>query len=259
MEGWISLHRKFLDWEWYSDINTKALFLHCLLRANHKSKNWRGIDIKKGQFVTSLKHLSSETGLSIQQIRTCLNKLKSTNEVTSKTTNLNTLISICNWDKYQDDNKQNNKPSTNKQQTNNKQITTNNNDNNDNNDNNINIEFDVFWDLYDKKRGRKEDIEYKWLKLNNTDRQLIIDYIPKYKLSQPNKKFRKDPSTFLNQKSWNDELIHDGSHSLESKKALGSIIKISNEALFGLERGLIDRIYSGELTEIEAIEIQKSK
>ena len=44
--GWIKLHRKFLKWEWYSDINTKSLFLHLLLTANHKDKQWQGITVK---------------------------------------------------------------------------------------------------------------------------------------------------------------------------------------------------------------------
>jgi len=72
---------------------------------------------------------------------------------------------------------------------------------------NINIKFDVFWNLYDKKRGDKIKIEKKWNKLKNDERTAIIEYIPKYKESEPDKRFRKDPDTFLNNKSWNDELI----------------------------------------------------
>ena len=71
----------------------------------------------------------------------------------------------------------------------------------------INISFDVFWDLYDKKKGEKNKLSNKWDKLSDDERNKIIDYIPKYKLSQPDKKYRKDPETFLNNKSWLDELI----------------------------------------------------
>ena len=101
MEGWIKLHRKMLDWEWYKDNNTKILFLHLLLTANHKDKNWQGQTILRGQKLTSLEHLSKETGLSVQQTRTALNKLKLTNEITIKTTNKNTLITIEKYDDYQ--------------------------------------------------------------------------------------------------------------------------------------------------------------
>ena len=40
--GWIKLHRKFKEWEWYQDENTKSVFIHLLLDANHKDKKWRG-------------------------------------------------------------------------------------------------------------------------------------------------------------------------------------------------------------------------
>ena len=67
--------------------------------------------------------------------------------------------------------------------------------------------FDLFWNLYDKKVGDKDKIKAKFLKLSKSDIESIIIYIPKYKLSQPDKKYRKDPATFLNNKSWNDEII----------------------------------------------------
>ena len=71
----------------------------------------------------------------------------------------------------------------------------------------VNISFDVFWNLYEKRVGDKTKLEKKWLTLTDQDRQQIIDYIPKYKQSQPDKQYRKNPETFLNNKSWNDEII----------------------------------------------------
>lgn len=78
----------------------------------------------------------------------------------------------------------------------------------------INIAFDSFWDLYDKKTGDKVKLIARWSKFTDLERKLIMDYIPKYKISQPDKKFRKDPQTFFNNSSWNDELI-----GLEQPKA----------------------------------------
>lgn len=143
MEGWIKVHRKLVDWEWYNDINVKVVFLHLLLTDNHKEKQWKGQTILRGQKLTSIEHLADDVGLTIQQTRTALKKLKSTHEITIKTTNKNTLITIEKFNNYQfeidEDNKQNNKQFnnliTNNQQTNNKQITTNKNEKNDNNDN----------------------------------------------------------------------------------------------------------------------------
>ena len=71
----------------------------------------------------------------------------------------------------------------------------------------INISFDIFWDLYDKKVGDKDKLKKKWESLQDSDRKSIIDYLPKYKTIQPDKKFRKDPQTFFNNSSWNDELV----------------------------------------------------
>ena len=128
MAGWIKLHRKMVEWEWYSDINVSRLFMHLLLTANYEPKKWQGITIQRGQKVTSIAHLSEETGLTPMQTRTALNKLKLTGEITSKTTNKFTLLTVEKYSNYQDDDREiTNKVtsnSTNEQQTDNNQITT---------------------------------------------------------------------------------------------------------------------------------------
>lgn len=125
--GWIKLHRKFLEWEWYCDSNTMRLFIHLMIRANHKLKSWKGITIKPGQVITGRKKLSEELCLSEQSIRTSLNRLKSTNEITIESTNKYSLITLCNYDSYQsintETNQQNNQQLN--QQLTNKQPTTN--------------------------------------------------------------------------------------------------------------------------------------
>lgn len=110
----IKVYRKFMEWEWYTDVNTKTLFLHCLLRANWKAGSWKGINYRPGEFITSLPSLAEESGLSVQQVRTSLEKLISTGEITSKTTDSvtgrkltrNRIITVNNWDEYQVDNSQ---------------------------------------------------------------------------------------------------------------------------------------------------------
>ena len=67
--------------------------------------------------------------------------------------------------------------------------------------------FEEFWNLYDKKVGEKEKIMNKWSDLSNEEIDLIFEYVPKYKQSEPNKKYRKDPSAFLNQRAWNNEIV----------------------------------------------------
>lgn len=129
MEGYIKLHRKFLSWEWYDEVNTFKLWIHLLLVVNHEDNKWRGEVIKRGSTVTSYAQLSAQTGLTIQQVRTALKNLQKTGEVTKVTTSKNTVIIVTNYDKYQGANKQTNN-----------QLTTNKNDKkikNDKNDNRI--------------------------------------------------------------------------------------------------------------------------
>ena len=93
-KGFIALQRKVLEWEWYNDIPTKTLFIHILLKANFKDKNWQGHLVKRGELITGRKQLSQETGLSEQQTKTALKKLQSTNEITIKATNRFSIINI---------------------------------------------------------------------------------------------------------------------------------------------------------------------
>ena len=121
-EGWISLYRKFLDWQWYDYPTVKIVFLQCLLSANHKPAKWRDLTIKRGQLITSYEKLAAHNGLSIQQVRTAIGKLQSTNEITYQSTSQYSIITIKNYNLYQDSNMQ-------KTETNNKRVTTNNNNN----------------------------------------------------------------------------------------------------------------------------------
>lgn len=114
-EVWIKLHKKFLDWKWYKNKNTKILFIHCLLKANWKDGFYEDVEVKRGSFITGRKQLSKELGLTEQEIRTAINHLKSTNEITVKTTNSFSIISINNYDKYQTINQPFNQRTTNEQ------------------------------------------------------------------------------------------------------------------------------------------------
>jgi hypothetical protein len=140
MTGWIKLHRKFLQWEWFTVDEMVKLFIYLLLSANHEDGNFQGVEVKRGQVITGLNKLSFNTGISIQTLRTCLKRLEKTSEINIQSTNKFSIITICNYDTYQSDqqatNKQPNKPLTSNQQATNKQLTTNKNDNNIENENN---------------------------------------------------------------------------------------------------------------------------
>lgn len=109
---YIKLFRKMLNWEWYTDINTKVLFLHCLLKANWKDGSWHGHEYKRGQFITSLPSLAKETGLTIRQVRTALEHLKSTGEVTDKKYPKFRIITVVSYDLFQSTDRQNDRKTT---------------------------------------------------------------------------------------------------------------------------------------------------
>nr|DAK61214.1 MAG TPA: replisome organizer [Caudoviricetes sp.] len=101
MEGWIKLHRKFLEWEWFSKPEMVQLFIYFLLKANYEPKQFQGISLGIGQLLTTNPQIQKDTGLTEQQVRTCVKRLISTDEITYKSTGKKVLITICKYDSYQ--------------------------------------------------------------------------------------------------------------------------------------------------------------
>jgi len=75
------------------------------------------------------------------------------------------------------------------------------------NKNTVNIEFEKFWDLYNYKVGSKSKVLKKWESLNDLDRGMIMEHLPHYIKSTPDKQFRKHPATYLNNQGWFDEIV----------------------------------------------------
>jgi hypothetical protein len=157
MSGWIKLHRQITDWEWYDDHNTFRLFMHLLLKANHKERSYRGVKIEVGCVMTGRELLSKETGLSVQQIRTCLERLKSTNEITIKSNKQGTIIQVVKYKDYQVTTNE----STTNQPTSNQQVTTNKNVKKEKNDNTI----PSLEEFMDYGLSKLEDVSHDALRL----------------------------------------------------------------------------------------------
>lgn len=123
MKGFIKLHRQLIEWEWYSDIKVKTVFLHLLLTANFKTTNWKGTTIERGQTIIGTKKLGVTLGLSIQEIKTTLKKLKNSQQIHTRATNKFILVTIVNFELYQGietpeqlaNNLQSNQPATSEQ------------------------------------------------------------------------------------------------------------------------------------------------
>lgn len=103
-KGYVKVYRSLLDWEWWHDINVHRLFAYILLKANWKDKRWQGVEIKRGEFVTSLDKLSQDTDLTTSQVRTALEKLQSSGEVIAKSGqgSKHTIIRVCKYEEYQE-------------------------------------------------------------------------------------------------------------------------------------------------------------
>ncbi|NBP59751.1 MAG: hypothetical protein EBY66_03400 [Candidatus Fonsibacter lacus] len=202
MNGWIKIHRQFINWEWFNKSEAVHLFIYLVLKANHKDGQWQGIELKAGQFVSSFGKISNDTGISLQTIRTLLKKFEKTNEINIQTTNKYSIITICKYDCYQQESEEDKILITNEQQTTNEQLTTNKNDKNNKKENiyrnfkHLSLSFDEFNklgidytkqqidDILDQIENYRKNKDYtslyltakKWLKKNEPKQPSEINY-----------------------------------------------------------------------------------
>lgn len=88
--------------------------------------------------------------------------------------------------------------------------------------------FERFWDLYDKKRD-VHNARKKYNKLSKEDKEKIFAFVPLYKKANPDKRYRKDPCTFLNQRAWEDEII-DSNNGNNSRRTQQEAIDAGEQA-----------------------------
>lgn len=109
----MKLWRSIEDWEWYSDVPCRLLFLHLLVKVNRVPGTFQGHPIAVGEHATSIPKLASGAGLSDQQVRTALSKLKSTGDIGDRSTGLFRVVTISKWGHWQgaieDDQQENNR------------------------------------------------------------------------------------------------------------------------------------------------------
>jgi hypothetical protein len=106
--GWVKLWRKILGNELLKHPKLLNLWIYCLVKASHKEHtviiNQQSVLLKPGQFIFGRKAAAKEIALSEQEIRTRLNLLKRVGNLTIKSTNKYSIITVINWDRYQGDN-----------------------------------------------------------------------------------------------------------------------------------------------------------
>lgn len=111
------------DWRWLNNQTKFYVFFRLLLMANFKDKPFETIIVKRGQLIFSYESLSSTLGVSVQTLRTTLRDLQNTNEINIQPTRRYSILTICNYDSWQDENNEANNESTYNQHTDNIQIT----------------------------------------------------------------------------------------------------------------------------------------
>lgn len=120
--SFIKLNRNILNWRWYQDANVARVFLHILLNANFEESDYQNVHIERGEWAVTLGTFEKDLKLTKQQVRTTIDKLKSTGEITCKKYNKFLVITVVCYDLYQGTSTQ---KITHNQHANNTQITRN--------------------------------------------------------------------------------------------------------------------------------------
>lgn len=224
MDGWIKLHRSLIEWEWFQDINTTHLFILILLKANTQDKMWQGTCIKRGQFISSLRHLSEETGLSVAQVRRCIDNLKNTGEITHQNCVKYGLFTVINYDKYQCYNTLDNSQTTSVQQSNNKPAATTKKEKNNKNKKKEIVytpQFEEFWKAYPRKTEKVNCFEKYGarIKEGHSEVQLLeaaIKYADQCKKKGIVNEYIKHGATFLSAKKPFLDYLNDATYDEET-------------------------------------------
>jgi len=142
--GFIKIFRSLKNKGWYKKSEYIHLWIHLLIKATHKGIeyyfNGENIKLNPGQFITGRKTLSSETGINESKIERILNFFeKNEHQIEQQKSNKNRIISICNWNNYQQTEQQNEQQLNNKRTTNEQQLNTYKNDKKDKNDKNLEV------------------------------------------------------------------------------------------------------------------------
>lgn len=245
-QGWISLHRSITDHWIYQEKRTFSKYeawLDILLDVNHQDNKimFDGtlLEVKRGERITSIRQLTDKWGWSNSKVTRFLKALESDGMIIRKSDTKKTVITVVNYDKYQNHDLQKRQQNDNETTpagqlsvTETPQTHTNNNDNNVNNENNDNKDkplegsnkfqylenFNRLWEIYPKGRKQGKDKAFAAYKkaikdgvADETIEKGIEAYKKQIEIQRTELQFIKQGSTWFNQKCWNDEYVTEGS------------------------------------------------
>lgn len=178
MEGWIKLHRKTLDNPVVcKDSDYLSVWIYLLLNATHQEYDtlFKGkrITLQKGQLITGIISISKKMKVNKDKVQRILKSFENDKQITQQTSNKNRLISIINWNEYQDIDKQNDKQVINKCETTDKQLITNKNVKNTKNDKKVNIY--IYSENEKSKKTKEEKIHFaEFVSMTNAEYEKLV-------------------------------------------------------------------------------------
>lgn len=223
MSGWIKLHRKLKEWEWSNDPLTLSTFIHMLIEANFTEGSYKGHKIGVGQFPFGRKAWSTKLGMSEQSLRTVLKRLEKSNEITIKSTNKFSVITVNNYNLYQDINQQDNQQLTNNQPTTNHTIRIKNKEE-ENKETILDDEFNKFWKqtkFPKRKQDAKGDVKKKFIKLIKNEKltyEEILKASNNFAIKHEGDNWSIGMRRFLDSKENIDPYLHNTELALEEKE-----------------------------------------
>ena len=103
-DGFVKLPREIVYWRWFSDPDVLRLYIFLLTKAAFKKTEWKNETLEVGQVLTGRRTLAEQLGTTEGCIRTALSKLKSTGDISIKTTNQYSVITLLKWAEFEEKN-----------------------------------------------------------------------------------------------------------------------------------------------------------
>lgn len=221
--GFVQLSDGLSSWEWFDDKNTVYVYLWLMLRAAWCATRYHGIEIERGQIITTYPEIAEKCDVTIRQARTILDRLKTTGKATVKTTSKFSIITMLEYDCNGKSDSLNDSQMTDKRQTarqsndsptlllTNIQNTDNQTPRAPREGERLEKSFNEFWSAYPKKTAKAQALK-SWQKIKPDDElvQKILSALERHKRSaqwlKDNGQYIPYPASWLNGKRWEDEL-----------------------------------------------------
>ena len=225
MDGWLKLYRSILDSAVFQDAEILKVWIWLLCNVAFEQHDTvcygKVIHLKTGQIATGRKKIAQCTDLNENKVYRALTVLKSLGNIEIKATNKYSIITVVNWDKYQDENvkrtsseQQTNSKTTTEEHQSNSKTTQHKNGKNVKKEKNIYIcsFFQSVWDEYPKKLGKNKVTKAAMEQLEEAGEATVMDavrnYSEKIKRDRTDEKYIMHGSTFFNG-AWRDYVVED--------------------------------------------------